>query len=42
MTVASPSCHDTSTSRAWYEQLDVAARERFWTEVERRLQSGLA
>ena len=33
MTVASPSCHDTSTSRAWYEQLDVAARERFWTEV---------
>ena len=33
MTVASPSCHDTSTSRAWYEQLDAAARERFWTEV---------
>ena len=33
MTVASPSCHDTSTSRAWYEQMDAAARERFWAEV---------
>ena len=29
MTVASPSCHDTSTTRAWYEE-DAERRERFF------------
>lgn len=29
MTVASPSCHDTSTTRAWWEE-DAERRERFF------------
>lgn len=32
MTVASPSCHDTSTSRAWYEE-DTQRRDRFCSDV---------
>ena len=32
MTVASPSCHDTSTTRAWYEE-DADRRERFWQQA---------
>lgn len=28
-TVAAPSCHDTTTMRAWYEE-DEARRERFY------------
>ena len=32
MTVASPSCHDTSTTRAWYEE-DADRRQRFWQQV---------
>ena len=30
--VASPSCHDTSTTRAWYEE-DAARRQRFYTQA---------
>jgi 4-alpha-glucanotransferase len=37
MTVASPSCHDTSTTRAWWEQ-DVGRRERFYDQA--RLSDG--
>lgn len=29
MVVASPSCHDTSTTRAWWEE-DAQRRERFF------------
>jgi len=32
MTVASPSCHDTSTTRAWWEQ-DAGRRERFYDQA---------
>jgi hypothetical protein len=32
MCVASPSCHDTSTTRAWYED-DPARRQRFYNNV---------
>lgn len=32
MTVASPSCHDTSTTRAWWEQ-DAGRRERFFYQA---------
>lgn len=32
MTVASPSCHDTSTTRAWWEQ-DAGRRERFYYQA---------
>ena len=32
MCVASPSCHDTSTSRAWYEE-DPGRRQRFYSSV---------
>ena len=35
MTVASPSCHDTSTTRAWYEE-DAGRRERFWQQASLR------
>ena len=31
MAVASPSCHDTSTTRAWWEE-DAARRERLFVE----------
>ena len=32
LTVASPSCHDTSTTRAWYEE-DADRRHRFFYQV---------
>lgn len=32
MVIASPSCHDTSTTRAWWEE-DIERRERFWYQV---------
>jgi len=32
LTVASPSCHDTSTTRAWYEQ-DPERRQRYYNQV---------
>ncbi len=32
MCVASPSCHDTSTTRAWYEE-DADRRQRFYNNV---------
>ena len=32
MCVASPSCHDTSTTRAWYEE-DPDRRQRFYSNV---------
>ena len=32
MCVASPSCHDTSTTRAWYEE-DPDRRQRFYNNV---------
>ena len=32
MCVASPSCHDTSTTRAWWEE-DAARRARFYTQA---------
>lgn len=32
MCVASPSCHDTSTTRAWYEE-DSDRRQRFYNDV---------
>lgn len=32
MTVASPSCHDTSTTRAWWEE-DAGRRERFYYQA---------
>jgi 4-alpha-glucanotransferase len=32
MCVASPSCHDTSTTRAWYEE-EPGRRQRFYTDV---------
>ena len=32
MCVASPSCHDTSTTRAWYEE-DPGRRQRFYSTV---------
>ena len=32
MTVASPSCHDTSTTRAWWEE-DAGRRERFYDQA---------
>jgi len=38
MTVASPSCHDTSTTRAWWEQ-DAGRRERFYDQA--RLSDGV-
>ena len=38
MAVASPSCHDTTTTRSWWEE-DAGRRERFLAE-ELRLQVG--
>ncbi len=38
MTVASPSCHDTSTTRAWWEE-DAERRERFFYLVAGRLKN---
>jgi 4-alpha-glucanotransferase len=32
MTVASPSSHDTSTTRGWWEE-DAQRRQEFWAEV---------
>lgn len=32
-TVASPSSHDTTTTRGWYEDLDDEKRQRYWADV---------
>ena len=32
LTIASPSCHDTSTTRAWYQE-DKERRQRFYGQV---------
>ena len=38
MCVASPSCHDTSTTRAWYEE-DIDRRQRFYNDVRSLMQA---
>jgi 4-alpha-glucanotransferase len=38
LSVASPSCHDTSTTRAWYQQ-DPDRRQRYYNQVIMLLRS---